>query len=277
MKDRVALVTGGGSGIGLMIAQAFAANGSKVYIVGRTTKRLDAATPHSDKYEGQIIPIVADVTKKEDITRLYDEISSKEKCLCVLVNNVGISGDTFDTGAKSAEEFKQNLFDEKSATFDDWIDVYKFIVPHMYFMSAAFLPLLEHSTQSHPGWSGAIINITSISGMIKAFQHHPAYNSAKGAQIHLNRMLANEIAESGIKVRVNAIAPGVFPSEMTSDGSDDMQKSHIRKEKYEDKVPARRPGKDEDMASAALFLATNQYLNGVNIQVDGGYTLAEGM
>jgi len=278
MKDRVALVTGGGSGIGLMIAQAFASNGAKVYIVGRTKEKLEtAAQAHGQKYEGQIIPIVADITKKEEISRLYDEISSKEKCLCVLVNNVGISGGTFETSAKSATELKQNLFDNKDATFDDWVDTYKFVVPHLYFMSTAFLPLLEHSTDRHQGWSGTIINITSISGMVKTFQHHAAYNSAKAGAIHLSRMLANEIADNGIKVRVNSLAPGVFPSEMTTDGSDEQQKSHIPKEKYEDKVPAKRSGKDEDMASAALFLATNQYLNGVNLQVDGGYTLAAGL
>lgn len=88
-------------------------------------------------------------------------------------------------------------------------------------------------------------------------------------------MLANEIAENGIKVRVNSIAPGVFPSEMTAEGSGEDQKSHVEKEKYE-KVPAKRPGKEEDMANAVLFMATNQYLNGVVLPVDGGYILHAG-
>jgi NAD(P)-dependent dehydrogenase (short-subunit alcohol dehydrogenase family) len=88
-------------------------------------------------------------------------------------------------------------------------------------------------------------------------------------------MLASEVADNGLKVRINSIAPGVFPSEMTAGTSGDDQKSHIEKEKYE-KVPAKRPGKDEDMAGAVIFAVTNQSLNGVTIPVDGGYILHAG-
>jgi len=88
-------------------------------------------------------------------------------------------------------------------------------------------------------------------------------------------MLSTEIAKSGIKVRVNAIAPGVFPSEMTTQESDDKQKSHMPKEKKEG-LPSQRPGQDRDMAAAVLFAATCQYLNGQNIPVDGGYLVQVG-
>ena len=71
--------------------------------------------------------------------------------------------------------------------------------------------------------------------------------------------------------------PGVFPSEMTASDSDDTSnKSHIPKDKYADKVPAARPGNDRDMGATVLFVATNQYLNGQIVTVDGGYTLAAG-
>lgn len=89
-------------------------------------------------------------------------------------------------------------------------------------------------------------------------------------------MLASDVAAAGIKVRINAVAPGVFPSEMTAQESDENQKSHIPAEKYESKVPAGRPGHERDMASAILFTVVNQYLNGQNIIVDGGYTIAAG-
>lgn len=89
-------------------------------------------------------------------------------------------------------------------------------------------------------------------------------------------MLAHEVASSGLKIRINSIAPGVFPSEMTADGSDEKQKSSLPKEKYEQKVPAGPPGKEEDMAGAILFAAANQYLNGQTVVVDGGYVLAAG-
>jgi NAD(P)-dependent dehydrogenase (short-subunit alcohol dehydrogenase family) len=247
-----------------MATQALAANGAKVYITGRTQEKLDTvASTYSKNIPGQIIPITADISDKSSIANLVSEIESKEKCLCILVNNAGIALETFQTEAKSADEMKKNLFDDGKATFDDWVDTYRTNVAACYFTTTAFLPLLAKTTEMHKGWSGTVINISSISGLVKTTQHHPSYNASKAAAIHLNRMLANEIAENGIKVRVNSIAPGVFPSEMTTGGqSGENQKSHIPREKYEDKVPAGRPGNDRDMAQAVLFLAVNQYLNG---------------
>jgi NAD(P)-dependent dehydrogenase (short-subunit alcohol dehydrogenase family) len=136
--------------------------------------------------------------------------------------------------------------------------------------------LLSKGAEDTPGWSSTVINISSISGIIKASQHHFPYNASKAAAIHLTKMLAHEIADSGAKIRVNNIAPGVFPSEMTANESDDKQKSSLDKEKYEGKVPAGRPGKNEDIAGAVLFTVSNQDLNGQIIVVDGGCVLATG-
>lgn len=155
----------------------------------------------------------------------------------------------------------KNLFDDENATFDDWTDTYRTNVPQLFFMTTAFLPLLQKATEQHYGYSGTVINISSISGIVKTSQHHYAYNASKAAAIHLTHMLASEVAGNGLKIRINSIAPGVFPSEMTAGDSKDNQKSEIPKDKYS-KVPAQRPGKDEDMANAILFAATNQYLNG---------------
>lgn len=104
-----------------------------------------------------------------------------------------------------------------------------------------------------------------------------SYNASKAASIHLTRMLASEIAQNGHKIRVNSIAPGPFPSEMTAGVSDEFQKSEIPKEKFEGECPASRPGRDVDMAQAVLMLAANQFVNGQTLAVDGGYTLAAGM
>jgi NAD(P)-dependent dehydrogenase (short-subunit alcohol dehydrogenase family) len=119
-------------------------------------------------------------------------------------------------------------------------------------MTTAFLPLLQKATEHQYAYSATVINISSISGLVKSSQHHFSYNSSKAAAIQLNKLLAAEIAGNGLKIHVNSIAPGVFPSEMTAGGSGEDQKSHIEKEKYE-KVPARRPGNDRNMASA-LYL-----------------------
>ena len=117
--------------------------------------------------------------------------------------------------------------------------------------------------------------------------------ASKAALIHLSRMMGAEIAKNGLEIRVNSIAPGVFPSEMTAGESDENQKNEIPKEKFEGKVPARRPGNDRDMGNGVresdtfrkrfeltvhqiLFVASNQYLNGQAIAIDGGYVLATG-
>ncbi|KAG7291425.1 hypothetical protein NEMBOFW57_001444 [Staphylotrichum longicolle] len=277
LKGRVALVTGGGSGIGLMITQALAVNGAKVYIVGRTGEKLDkVVSTYNKDIEGEIIALPGDVRKKDEVARLVKEIESREQCLCILVNNAGISSETVQPESESASEMKANLFDTSKTTAQDWLDTYETDVVSMYFMTAAFLPLLQRSSERHPHWSGTVINITSISGLIKSAQHHFAYNAAKGAASHLTRLLASEVASAGHKIRVNALAPGVFPSEMTAGESDEFQKSHIEKEKYEGKVPAGRPGRDIDMAQGVLALACNQYIDGVTLVVDGGYALQTG-
>ncbi|KAL9577017.1 MAG: hypothetical protein Q9212_006645 [Teloschistes hypoglaucus] len=276
VKDKVALVTGGGSGIGLMAVQALAVNGAKVYICGRSEEKLErVAETHGKDIAGKIIPLTADITSKKDIQGLVDEISSREKCLSILINNAGIQTYTQQGGNPTAEDFKKNLFDNETAQFDDWAEIYKTNTPQLYFMTAAFLPLLQKASELTPSFSAAVINITSISGIVLKSQNHFAYNASKAAANHLTRMLASEISNSGVKVRINAIAPGVFPSEMTAKESDENQKSAIPKDKY-GHLPAQRPGNDRDMANAILFAATNQYLNGQIVPVDGGYLLKFG-
>ncbi|KJZ71515.1 hypothetical protein HIM_09103 [Hirsutella minnesotensis 3608] len=279
LSGKVALVTGGGSGIGLMTAQALCANGAKVYVLGRTKEKLETvAQVHGKGGAGEMIPIQADVNTKESVKTLVEEIKSREKCLCILVNNAGIAGEIFPVSEnKSAEEVRKSLFDSDKATYDEWLDIYRTNVTAVYFTTCAFLPLLQASSERHPGWSAAVINVGSVSGHVKTAQHHFSYNTSKAAVGHLTRMMANEFAQAGLKIRINNLAPGVFPSEMTTNASDKAQKSGIPKEKFEGKVPADRPGKDDDMAQGMLFLAANQYINGQTIAIDGGMTLSYGL
>lgn len=259
-----------------MATQALAVNGAKVYIVGRTEEKLETVVKeHGQNIAGEIIPLVADITSKSDIANLVKEISSREKCLCILINNAGIATSKQAPYGETGEELKKNLFDNETATFEDWETTYRTNVPQLYFMTTAFLPLLEAATEHIKGFSGTVINITSISGSVLKSQAHFSYNASKGAANHLTKMLASEVSNHGVKVRINAIAPGVFPSEMTAGESKDNQKSEIPAEKYEH-LPARRPGNDRDMANAILFAATNQYLNGQIVPVDGGYLLKFG-
>lgn len=110
-----------------------------------------------------------------------------------------------------------------------------------------------------------------MSGIMRNSQGHFAYNAAKGATVHLAKLMSSEFEKAN--VRVNSIAPGYFPSEMTAKGrNEDSNKSDLPDEKVKEKghVPAERPGSDEEMAMAMLFLCKNAYVNGEVIAVDGG-------
>ncbi len=119
LKGHVALVTGGGSGIGLMATQALVANGAKVYITGRTQSKLDRVVELYSHGNDSIIPLQCDVSDKSQIADLVKEVSSREKCLCILVNNAGISGATLQTESGSASEMKQNLFEAERKRIND--------------------------------------------------------------------------------------------------------------------------------------------------------------
>lgn len=117
-----------------MATQAFAVNGAKCYIIGRTMEKLETVAKEYGKgVSGSIHPIQGDITKKEDIARIYEEIKSKEKCVCILVNNAGISSNTLTTEAKTAEEMKSNLFDNSDSNIEDWVDTYrtKYVLPNI--------------------------------------------------------------------------------------------------------------------------------------------------
>lgn len=268
-KGKLALVSGGGSGIGLMIAQALAVNGAHVYIFSRTQEKLDRVVETFNKGDisGKITSLQADVTSKESIKSLVQEYSKHEDRLDILVNNSGIAGSTVNFSVDTAEELSKSLFNDDS--FENWENVMRTNVTSAYFVSAAFLPLLNKSSETQKGWSATILNITSISGSVKITQHHPAYNCSKSAANYLTKSLANELNLNNFKIRVNSIAPGVFGSEMTVGDSAPNQKSKIENDKYKS-LPSSRPGEDKDMAQAALFLILDQYVNAQSVIVDGG-------
>ena len=151
---------------------------------------------------------------------------------------------------------------------EDWNATYSSDVTSVYFTCLAALPLLQRAPEDH---HASIIVISSMSGMMRHSQAHFAYNAAKAATAHLSKMMSKEFAKFG--VRVNSIAPGYFPSEMTAKESDERNKSEMPDEKVKDKgheVPAGRAGSDEEMGMAVLFLSRNAYVNGLVVPVDGG-------
>jgi NAD(P)-dependent dehydrogenase (short-subunit alcohol dehydrogenase family) len=182
----------------------------------------------------------------------------------------GISGPKTPPDSEKATELKDKLFKE---TFEDWNDVYNTDVSAVFFSTVAFLPLLQAGRESHGHLSASVIVISSMSGMMSHAQGHFAYNTAKGATVHLSKLMAYEFKKAGI--RVNSIAPGYFPSEMTTGESDENQKSQMPQEKIDEKghVPMGRAGSDEEMAQGIIFLTKNRYVNGEILAIDGGVLL----
>lgn len=161
---------------------------------------------------------------------MADEVGQKEsKGIHLLVNNAGIARDDNTKYSNSEPDFKDAKSISEHLMKSDpeaWVETFRTNVAGQFFTAAAFLPLLAQGRASTPGYSPSIVNITSISGVTKGSSKGQfAYASSKAAFNHLTRMMATTFAEA--KIRVNAIAPGVFPSEMTAGGSNEAQKSDL--------------------------------------------------
>ncbi|KAF1825828.1 NAD(P)-binding protein [Dissoconium aciculare CBS 342.82] len=271
-----AVVTGGATGIGLMITQALVANGAKVYITGRRQEKLDQTVRLYGEGEGRLLAIAGDVSTKEGCVRLAEEIEKREpEGIQLLVNNAGIARDEKTSFAKngepdssSAEAISKHFL---NSTDDAWASTFQTNVTAQYFTSMAFLPLLARGGTVTPGYSSSVVNVSSISGAMKGSSMGQfSYASSKAASTHLSRMLATMFKD--VKVRVNVIAPGVFPSEMTAGESDEQNKSSLDMRSYN---PAGRKGHDSDMAATILFLAGKGgvFYNEQILYPDGGNTL----
>ncbi|KAJ7212279.1 NAD(P)-binding protein [Mycena pura] len=287
LNGLVALVTGGGTGIGLMIAQGLAANGAKVYITGRRKAVLDKVVDAWDQEKAASSPrdadscgisVQMDVTSRESILEVKKLIQDKEGKLHILVNNAGQVGpvstflrDPTAPECKDPETLGQALFDNE--TFGEWSDIYTINTFSIFFVTTAFLGLLDKGSRESqtPGFTSSVINITSMSGVIKVAQEHFGYNSAKAAASHLTRMMATEFAIRGVQVRVNSIAPGVYESQLTHDVIPPEMVDKVGKGLMP--VPAKRAGTAQEMAGTVIYLASPAgcYTNGQEIVVDGGF------
>lgn len=198
-----------------------------------------------------------------------------------------MSGPKAEPDSSKATELKEKLWQNED--FEQWNSTFNTNVSSVYFTTVAFLPLLQAGTEAHGPRTASVIVISSMSGIMRHSQGHFSYNAAKGATVHLAKLMSAEFEKT--EVRVNSIAPGYFPSEMSAKESGDDQKSYLPDEKVAEKghTPAQRPGSDEEMAQAVvsiprflekelanqthsvkIFLARNAYVNGEIIAVDGG-------
>src|SRR5436853_2799199 len=248
IKGKVALVTGGSRGIGLMIARGYLEAGAKVYISSRKPDVCDAVAAELSKI-GECVSLPADLSTTEGCKHLADELSARQTALHILVNNAGAAW-----GA-ALEEYPEAGFDRVMDTN----------VKGLFFLTQYLLPLLEKAAR--PGNPALVINIGSIDGIKVPFIENYAYGPSKAAVHHLTRVLAVKLGERGITV--NAIAPGPFESQMTKWLLEHHQKN------IEANCPLQRIGEPADMAGTAIYLASRAgaYVNGVVIPVDGGICL----
>jgi len=232
-----------------MAAQALSANGAKVYITSRRADAIENAADSHDPSGGQIIALkTTDVTSKDSLDELVKEVEKREKHINLLICNAGIPGPKAPPEQTDAQELKDNLW--KNESVEEWQDTFKTDVTSVYFTTVAFLPLLQAAIKPKGPMESlepSVIVISSMSGIMRESQGHFAYNTAKGGTVHLTKLMSAEFQKTGI--RVNSIAPGYFPSEMTTKTSDENQKSELPDEKVQDKghVPKQRGGKEEEM------------------------------
>jgi NAD(P)-dependent dehydrogenase (short-subunit alcohol dehydrogenase family) len=248
IRGKIALVTGGSRGIGLMIARSYVEAGATVYITSRTVEVCDAVAEELSAV-GRCISLPTDLSTMGGVQSLCGELAEREEKLHILVNNAGAAW------GEPIETFPEEGFDK----------ITDLNLKSLFFLTRDLLPMLEKAASSED--PARVINIGSIDGLRVPFVPNFSYAAAKAAVHHLTRMLAVHLG--GRKITVNAVAPGFFPSKMTQFLLENYR------EKFEEACPLGRIGEPADMAGIAVFLASRaaSYINGAVIPVDGGHSL----
>ncbi|KAF7330003.1 NAD(P)-binding protein [Mycena kentingensis (nom. inval.)] len=294
LRDVVAVVTGGGTGIGMMISSTLVANGATVYIIGPGQEELDSVCAKYNSAaegvpgRGRMHGLEGDIRLKSESTRLATEIGSRSpNGITVLFNNAGIASGSFERPTTKADGSAPTAADFVAACFDGvqqehFTEVFNTNSVGPYWMTFAFLPLLEK-------WKSAeipaakrfvpqVIMTSSMNGWTKdsaTCGHSYPYLFSKSAIGHATSSLANELLPLGI--RVNGIAPGLFVTGMTTGTVDDLGGSSMspaERAKFGFEVPtAAGSGTARDMGTLALFLVANWFVNGETVLIDGGTLL----
>lgn len=247
LKDRLALITGAGGGLGSAIASGFAAAGAKVVVTDIDGRKAAQTAERIVSEGGQAWSASLDVTDRAAVIAFAEQVRATHGALDILVNNAGMSGRT--------------KFDEAQSP-DVWDRVMKVNLQGTFNVSYAFLPALKETR-------GSIINLASVASFVST-PSTAAYVASKGAVRSLTQTLARELGPHGI--RVNAVAPGVMETEMTAD-------LRSRPESigwYTNRVPMARCGKAEEVVGPIVFLASGlaSYVNGIVMPIDGGFLAA---
>jgi 3-oxoacyl-[acyl-carrier protein] reductase len=248
LSGRVALVTGASSGLGLRFAQVLAGAGAAVVLVGRRAERLAAVQAGIEATGGRAIAVGADVLDRRDMTRAFEQAQAAFGCVTVLVNNAGVAQHAGRALDLPEEEWRRVIATNFDAVF-------------FWAQEAARRMLAD-------GERGAIVNIASVLGFGVA-KGTIAYAVAKAGIVQLTKALALELAFKGI--RVNAIAPGWFVTDINRDYLTGEEGAAIKRE-----IPVGRFGEEGDLDGALLLLASDagRYIAGATLVVDGGQMVA---
>jgi len=247
VAGRVALVTGGGTGIGRMIAETLVAEDAKVYIVGRNEATLAKAV--AELGARKCIPIQGDLATVEGARAVADALAAREQRLDILVNNAGM------------------MYDAPLAEFSEegWDSVIDLNLKSVFFLTQMLLPMLRASAS--PERPATVINIGSVGGLRVGPKENYSYQAAKAGLHHLTGSLGKRLAADN--VTVNAIAPGLFPSALTPVDNPEIV------ERMSQMVPRRRIGTPEDIGGTVVYLASRaaSFVTGAVIPLEGGMSL----
>jgi NAD(P)-dependent dehydrogenase (short-subunit alcohol dehydrogenase family) len=248
VENRVVLITGASGGLGEMIASGFVRRGARAYIVGRSADRCDAAVEKLRRH-GVCRAIVADVGTPEGRAAIVSAIDEAEGAVHTLVNNAGT--------------ITMSALEEMSEP--DWDKDLSVNLKAPFFLAQQLLPMLRKGAS--PDWPATVINIGSIGGLRVRPRENYAYQASKAALHHVTAALARRLGPEHISV--NAVAPGIFPSNMT------QLKPGALLDEVVKTIPLRRVGAADDMAGIALFLASRAgaYVTGAVVPVDGGASI----
>lgn len=242
LDGRTALITGGSRGIGKMIAEGFIAQGAKVFI---SSRKEAACRQTAEELGSNCIPLPEDVSSVAGCRSLAEKLAAQTDRLDILVNNAGAAwGASFDDFPESG-----------------WDKVVNLNLKSPFFLTQALHQALKAAAR--PDQPAKVINITSVDGMRLNISETYSYHASKAGLIYLTKRMAARLIRDSINV--TSIAPGAFATEINKaarDHGDVIAKA----------IPSRRIGVDEDMAGAAIYLASRagDYVVGETITVDGG-------
>ena len=244
LKDRVAIVTGGGQGIGREIALTLSKEGADIVIVDLNLESADQVGEEIKKRGREAFPLKVDVANSEEVGEMVKKVLDKFKKIDILVNNAGITRDSLLLRMKE----------------EDWDDVLRVN------LKGVFLCTQKVAAQMLKQKRGKIVNIASIIGMVGNIGQ-ANYSASKGGVIALTKTMAKELAPRNINV--NAVAPGFITTVMTEKIPDKI------KERLLDLIPLKRWGSPQEVAELILFLVSEKsdYITGQVIRIDGGMVM----